>query len=123
MWSAGTLTADTLVFPDGYPDWIPISRFLTAIRAPSWEESGMPIGFHQLGILLGVVGAILTFYFAVIYDTSVDSERKYISGVGYVGGGSVVNLGKQQNRLIGVIVGIAMTGIGIGVVCIPQKPK
>src|SRR6266436_4925015 len=32
MWRAGTLTADTLVFPHGHPDWIPINDFLTRIE-------------------------------------------------------------------------------------------
>lgn len=31
MWRAGRLTADTLVFPVGQADWIPINSFLTRV--------------------------------------------------------------------------------------------
>ena len=76
---------------------------------------------HPFGILLTVLGVIITIYFAALYDTSVQTDSRNIPGVGYVGGSSVVNLAKQQNRLIGVIVGISMSVIGIIVVFLPAK--
>jgi len=122
MWSDGTLTADTLVFPKGFPDWIPINDFLIRIQLRQADADSKSFGVRSLGILFTIIGVIITIYFAALYDTSVRTEGRYIPGVGYVpGGDTVVNLGKQQNRLIGVIVGIAMSAIGIVMICLPQK--
>ncbi len=121
MWSAGTLTADTSVFPAGYPDWIPIGDFLNRLPLCSESTTSSSSSSRPLGIRFTVIGVIITIYFAALYDTSVRTERSYVPGVGYVGGDAVVNLGKQQNRLIGVIVGLAMSIIGIVVVCLPAK--
>lgn len=121
MWSAGTLTADTSVFPDGYPDWIPIADFLTRVARQNAKEKVTSSSARPFGYALIVIGVLVTFYFATFYDTSVQTGRHYIPGVGSVGGETVVNLAKQQNRLIGVIVGLAMSVIGIVVVYLPTK--
>ena len=113
MWNAGVLTADTLVFPDGFPDWIPISDFLARIHLRQTHADSLSFGVRSAGILVTIFGVIITIYFAALYDTSVTTESRYISGIGTIGGHSVVNLGKQQNRLIGVIVGVAISAIGI----------
>lgn len=55
MWHAGTLTADTLVFPDGYSDWIPIDGFLTRIRSSNqWLKIAVPflLAIVVVGLLL-----------------------------------------------------------------------
>ena len=66
MWGAGTLTADTSVFPAGYPDWMPISDFLTRLQprnAPSEDNSQTknPDSFAVivvLTVLLPIVGLV-----------------------------------------------------------------
>ena len=121
MWSTGTLTADTSVFPAGYSDWISIADFLKRLQLHSAFTASLSSASNPFGILLTVLGVIITIYFAALYDTSVRTDRHYIPEVGYLGGDTVVNLAKQQNRLIGVIVGIAMSVIGIVVVCLPAK--
>ncbi len=123
MWNSGSLTVDTLVFPAGFSDWIPITTFLERFRAEPISLSATPTSIRPLGVVLIIVGAAITLYFAAVYDTSVHTDRRYISGVGFVGGESVVNLGKQQNRLIGVIVGIALGVTGVVLSRIPSKPS
>jgi hypothetical protein len=76
---------------------------------------------RNIGIMLVVVGIIVTTYFTAIYDTSVTTKGEFISGVGYIGGDSVVNLEKQQNRLIGVIIGIALAGVGVAILYLPGR--
>lgn len=123
MWAAGTLTADASVFPAGYPDWIPIADFLARLQPSQPPTTPSSSSAGPLGVLLIVVGICFTIYFAAIYDTSVVTERRYLSRIGSVGSDAVVNLGKQQNRLIGVIFGIAMTAIGIVIVYLPSKSR
>lgn len=123
MWTAGTITADASILPAGYPDWIPITDFLARYTP---IETCPPVSSptkRPLGWILGICGICLTIYFAAVYDTTVVSERRYFPGIGGVGGEKVVNLGKQENRLIGVIVGISMTAIGVLVICLPSRSE
>ena len=121
MWNTGKLTADTSVLPAGFPNWIPIATFLAQLHHNQTAAATPPSGARSIGILLTVVGISVTVYFAALYDTSVYSESRYIPEVGYLGGSRVVNLGKQQDRLIGVIIGIAMTVGGIVLICLPKR--
>jgi hypothetical protein len=114
MWKAGSITADALFYYPQLPDWRPVKSFCKQTRAS---------GRQVFGVLLTIIGIVTTIYFAGFYDTSVSTERDYIVGVGYVGGGRVVNLSKQQNRLIGVIVGIAISAIGVVMISLPNKPN
>ena len=122
MWGAGTLPADAFVLPSGYSDWIPIGDYLARIQPSPSVVTSASSNLRTLGILITVIGAVVAFYFVAIYDTSVTSERHFIPGVGNVGGESIVNLGRQQNRMIGVIVGVSLGISGLLVSYIPRRP-
>jgi hypothetical protein len=60
------------------------------------------------GPLLILAGLVLLVYFSVVYDTTVavlDFDRRMLH--------RVHNLGLMQNRLIGIVVGIAAAGAGL----------
>ena len=72
------------------------------------ESSGLRVVCLTLGPLLIVIGLALLLYFALVYDTSVpviDFELRRFE--------RVHNLGLMQNRLIGIIVGIALAASGL----------
>jgi hypothetical protein len=64
MWSAGALTADASVFPAGYPDWVPISDFLTRVRRDN-SLSEVDVLQHENPDLFGVA-VFLTVLFPIV---------------------------------------------------------
>lgn len=111
MWKAGSITSDALFYYPQLPDWRPVRLFCEISNTDNVSSSGTDFTYF-VGVLLTIVGIALTIYFAGFYDTSIKTD----------GGASVVNLSKQQNRLIGVIVGIAISAGGVLMVCLPNKP-
>jgi hypothetical protein len=105
MWDSGNLTADALVLPAGQTDPILITNFLASYKS-NISSKANSTGVRGLGIAMIALGVVITLHFAVIYDTSVSTD-------GFYGSSRVVNLGKQQNRLIGVLVGISLSVAGV----------
>ena len=103
MWKAGTISSDTLIYDEQLGDWRPVKSFCR-------NHDVISVSTQQvIGALLLTVGVIATVYFTIIYDTSVD--------------GHIINLEKQQNRLIGIILGVATCAFGIITILLPQKAK
>ena len=101
----------------------PTTRPMTTHSPRSDSVSGpaQPFGSGRRGlsVLLTIIGIVVTVYFVAFYDVSV--RTYYVSGDGTVGGESVVNLAKQQNRLIGVIIGLALSTVGVIMIYLPTK--
>lgn len=115
MWNAGNLTADTLFIYEELNEWRPIKSFCQI------DEVDTNIGSESdgsasivLGVMLIIFGLVSSLYFISEYDVSVKTEKIYLEGVGFIGGDSVVNLGRQQNRLIGVGCSVVVVFFGGG---------
>ena len=124
MWDAGSITANTLYYYSKLPDWCPVKGFCQSSTSGISSPSGPPAlseGKRDFGVFLTVIGIVMTTYFGAFYDTSVWVSGGPTPGGGYVSGRSVVNLDKQQNRLIGVIVGIAIAASGIAMILLSGK--
>jgi hypothetical protein len=120
MWAMGNLTANALILPDGHKEWIPIARFLDRENSKDEVKSSSEYGKLSIGVTLIVLGSSLLLYFLVVYDTFVMTEGRFI-GRDYFSGEKVVNLSKQQNRTLGVLLGVS---IGIsGVIFIATSKK
>lgn len=123
MWRAGSITSDALFSYKGLPDWRPAKSFCDSMNSGSDTFTKLLDNDARqgLGAFLAVIGIIIAVYFIAVYDVSVRTESRYISGIGTVGGDSVVNLAKQQNRLFGVIVGLALTAAGVVIIFLPTN--
>jgi hypothetical protein len=121
MWQAGNVTADALFFDKNLNDWIPANEFINLHKNKLIDVQTQATDRRKIGAILALLGVIVLIYFAVFYDVSVQTTSHYISGIGTVGGESVVNLGKQQDRLIGVLIGISLGVVGAIMRCLPSK--
>lgn len=72
-----------------------------------------PIAAFVVGIVLASLGGLLLFFFMMVYDTTVvlDPQMDRITEKPGISG-RIHNIGKMQNRYVGVFVGLAgvMTG-------------
>lgn len=114
MWNAGSITSDAMFHYSKLPDWRPVRSFCDFTCARS---SPLSVGAHSLGgerrswgIALTIFGIVITMYFVGSHDVSVRTDA-----------GSVINLGKQQDRLIGVIIGLAFSVVGVMLTYFPAN--
>lgn len=70
--------------------------------------------FRQIGLALVCLGICLVLFFAVIYDAS-------IAVYPWAGSERVYNLGRMQNRWIGVVVGFGILAGGAGLTLYGRK--
>lgn len=75
----------------------------------------LTIWFASAGTLITLIGLGISGYFFFIYDTSVSTQSEYIADVGIIGGQRVHNQGLLQNRFLGCIGGMILTGVGLGI--------
>ena len=109
----GNLTLDTLAAQEGTEDWMPLETWGLELypkevtrRVPYARMLAEPEKTdHHLSpitvavVLLGFAGIV---YFAIFYDAGVDTEF-----------GRVSNLGRMNDRVVGLIASVAFTGIAI----------
>lgn len=94
------------------------------VDAAVWKPSPAPsflTRIRSFASFLIFIGIVVTIYFVAIYDTTVQTERRDVPGVGVIAEKSIVNFGKQQNRLIGVIIGTAIGISGLVLKFIPIR--
>ena len=108
MWRAGSVTSDALYFYSQLPDWRPAKSFCELRTDEARTSHNQSL---DLGGIFAIIGVVIVIYFVAFYDVSVRTSS----------GDSVVNIGKQQNRLIGVIVGIALSSVGAVMIYFPTK--
>lgn len=73
-----------------------------------------------LGVVLIGISIVVTIYFAFGYDTSVEVSKEIASTGVYVPD-RVENIGRQQNRLIGVLCGLTLGIAGTVLIASPQN--
>ena len=81
----------------------------------SYENKGVfekDLTLKHLGFGLFAIGCLVTIYFFIGYDTSVEVPTTEWFGQ-EIGGGRVNNLGLMQNRQNGIIFGAMITFIGL----------
>ncbi len=124
MWAHGQITAQTLYWFDGLKEWFPVRNFCAAALRVGTTPPVLNGNNHQtLGGLLAVLGLIIAGYFFFVYDTTVETESRYITGYGTIGGQRVHNTGLMQNRLLGCVGGLVLTTIGVILVVTAQTPS
>lgn len=85
---------DDLLLPRPNPSFVPTKKIVS--RSGSW-------GFTIFGGIVAACGVLVTAYFAFVFDTTVPAWH-----------GPVHNIGLQQDRMIGIIVGVTALLAGIG---------
>ena len=118
----GNITLDTVAAQDGTEDWMPLEAWGLELYPPETVRRGpraskvaqilekdrdkVPVAL-ALTIILGLAGAV---YFAAFYDIGVDTEW-----------GTVVNQGKMNTRIVGIIASLGTTAIYILVHMMSKK--
>jgi hypothetical protein len=124
LWK-GELKPETLYTTPGATEWIPLSCLTNATKStdpimiPDFFSFLSKIDFRtsktDVGTVIIMIGVAALAFFAIVFDSSVES-----------GASRVINMGKSQDRLIGVLASMTVVFIGsVFIVCdkLDQKPE
>ena len=104
------------VFRIDFPDEASATALMIAMPKKGLGDEGLSggassSGLSTLGVLILLVGMGIVAYFYFFFSTAVDVPTTTINGQSF-GGGQVNNLGLMNDRMIGIIIGIAACLIG-----------